>query len=454
MNLHFKERLAFLYLVSTATIIGLLLIFIIFTVRQSVFNQLDKNLITEVNKHQSDIIIKNDTLHFNQNAWMEIEHQMLEINPVFVEIVDNKGNVIEKSPNLKKERLRFIKNKNQEFANYKLDSIPIRQYQIRIIKNGRSYGYLIVGMSHKNAQWIMKKLKRTLIIAYPVVLILLFFWALFIAGRSIKPVKDIINTANLITKNNLKERIKLPGHQDELYLLAQTINKLLDRLEKAIEREKQFTSDAAHELKTPLQVMKGNIEVLLRKPRTNEEYAEKIKKCIREINRMSHLVDQLLLLARFESQQKALDIKNVSPDEIIEQVIQKKWWQIKEKNIQFKFNIKSLESVRTDPYLIHIIIDNLLSNAIKYTPENGKITIETGKNNGHTYINFINSGKGIKKDDIPYIFDRFYRSGSVNNPKTKGTGLGLSIVKRLTELLQMKISVQSDKGKTQFRIEF
>ncbi len=452
MKLKFKERLALLNLLSTAAIIGLLLLFIIFTVKQSVFQQLDNFLITEVQKHQSDIIIKNDTLHFNQNAWMEREHQMLEINPVFVQIVDNQGRVIEKSPNLKDKSLRFFAQADKSFENYRLDSIPIRQYQTQIVKNGRKYGYLIVGMSHQNARWIMQKLKRTLIISFPIVLTLLFLWALYFAGRSIKPVTEIINTAENITQNNLSQRITLPENRDELYTLAKTINQLLNRLESAIEREKEFTSDAAHELKTPLQVMKGNIEVLLRKPRTNEEYRVKIEKCVREIDRMSHLTDQLLLLARFESQQKAIDIKKVSLDEIIEQVIQKKWWQIQEKQLSFKFNIKQLSGVLTDPYLIHIIIDNLLANAIKYTPKNGKIEIDLGQNGNQTYIKIANTGAQISKDDLAHIFNRFYRSKNIKNPNIKGTGLGLSIVKRLSEMLGLSVDVTSDKHWTVFTV--
>ena len=450
MKLNFKERLASLYLISTATIIGLLLLFIIFTVKQNVFKQLDEYLISEVGKHQSDIVIKNDTLHFNQNAWMEREHQMLEINPVFVEIVDNKGNVIEKSPNLKNKRLRFYPNKNQDFSSYRLDSIPIRQYQKQIIKNNKSYGYLIVGMSHQNARWIMQKLKKTLLVAFPTVLVLLFFWARYIAGRSIKPVKNITETANLITQSNLQKRIQLPEHKDELYLLAKTINRLLDRIEKAIEREKQFTSDAAHELKTPLQVMKGNIEVLLRKPRTAEEYSNKISKCVKEIDRMSHLTDQLLLLARFESQQKAVDIKNVSLDEIIEQIIQKKLWQIENKNIRFKFEIQNLTSVRTDAYLLHIILDNLIANAIKYTPQNGTIRIVLGDR----FIKIGNSGETIPDTELNNIFERFYRANAHQKPHIKGTGLGLSIVKRLCEILDLKINVTSQNNWTEFEINF
>lgn len=454
MKHSFKQRLAGLYLISTAAIIGILLLFIVFTVSKSVNQQLNNFLISEVQKHQSDIVVKQNALHFNQNAWMEQEHRELEINPVFVEIVDEKGHILEKSPNLKNQTLKFYPDKDQTFINYKLDSIPIRQYQKRIVKNGQNYGYLLVAMSYQNSQVVINKLKRTLFILFPIVLILLFFWAYFIAGRSIKPVADVIQTANRISQTNLKERIPLPEHKDELHHLAVTINKLLDRLENAIQREKQFTSDAAHELKTPLQVMKGNMEVLLRKPRSNEAYREKIGKCIKEIDRLSYLTDQLLLLARFESQQNAFEYKLVSLDEIIEQSIQKYYSEITEKNINFKLNIKALQQIKSDPYLLHIILNNLISNAVKYTPEKGQIIIELGQKNDKIFFKITNSGSSIQEKELAKIFHPFYRSNALEHPDIKGTGLGLSIVKRLVELLDLKIEVRSDNNRTTFVIWF
>ena len=157
----------------------------------------------------------------------------------------------------------------------------------------------------------MKNVEEILIIAYPLILIVLFFIARFIAGRSIKPISSIIKTSNIITKDNLTSRIPLPQNKDELFVLSQTINNLLDRIETAIEREKQFTSDASHELRTPLTVIKGTLEVLIRKPRNHAEYEEKINFCVKEVNRLNHLVDQLLLLARFENQIQTLKLENV-----------------------------------------------------------------------------------------------------------------------------------------------
>ena len=192
--------------------------------------------------------------------------------------------------------------------------------------------------------------------------------------------------------------------------------------------------------------MKGNMEILIRKPRSTEEYQNKIKSCLKEINRMAHLVDQLLLLARFESQKEALDIREVPLDEQTEQVIQKKLWQIEQKKISLKMDIRELENVQSDPYLLHIIFENLLSNAIKYTPEGGTISIVIGREDNRAFLSIQNSGEGIEPRELEKIFDRFYRSDPLRHPNIKGTGLGLSIVKRLGEILQLDFELKSNPG--------
>ncbi|HFB62211.1 MAG TPA: HAMP domain-containing protein, partial [Bacteroidetes bacterium] len=281
MKAGFKERLAFLYLISTAGIIIILFTVIILTVKNSVYKHLDHDVYLEAIKHSGDISVKNHQILFNKNAWLEREHQMVQVNPVFVQAVDARGKIIARSPNLKDDSLHFVPGYTGKFVNTTLADGPIRQFQLPVIKGGKRYGYLLVAMSLESAQMVLKKLKTTLMIAFPVVLVLLFFWARLIAGKSIQPVTAIINTADKITRKNLGERIELPRTKDELHLLVTTINQLLDRIEQAMEREKQFTSDAAHELKTPLQVMKGNMEILIRKPRSAEEYQSKIKSCLK-----------------------------------------------------------------------------------------------------------------------------------------------------------------------------
>jgi signal transduction histidine kinase len=271
----------------------------------------------------------------------------------------------------------------------------------------------------------------------------LFLIARIIAGRSIKPVSAIIETSSIITKDNLSSRIELPKNKDELYKLSRTINDLLDRLESAIDREKQFTSDASHELRTPLAVIKGTLEVLIRKPREKEEYETKIQFCISEVDRLNNLVDQLLLLARFENQKQLVKNEEILLNSTLLDIITRFSPKSKSKNITIITNFTQEYYVRSDNYLLSIIISNLISNALKYTPVNGTIIISLSKRNGTTVCAIKDNGFGIVAEDLPKIFEQFYRSEPSIHHDVKGTGLGLSIVKKLCLLLNIQIEINS-----------
>ena len=278
------------------------------------------------------------------------------------------------------------------------------------------------------------------------ILLLLFLIARFIAGRSIKPISAIIQTANIITRDNLKSRITLPNNKDELHLLSGTINNLLDRVENAIEREKQFTSDASHELRTPLAVIKGTLEVLIRKPRNVDEYKEKIDFCIKEVNRLNHLVDELLLLARFEHQKQSLKLGKVSLNNLCEEIVKRNTIAIEEKEIKCNINFSEAYFVQSDSYLFSIVINNIITNAIKYSHKGGIINFEVRKSNSDIVLTVSDQGIGIAQEDLEKIFDQFYRSKSIQNPKIKGTGLGLSIVKRICFMLDVALEIKSEEN--------
>lgn len=255
----------------------------------------------------------------------------------------------------------------------------------------------------------------------------------------------IINTSNKITRDNLTERIPLPHNKDELYILSDTINNLLDRIEKAIEREKSFTSYASHELRTPLAVLKGTLEVLIRKPRQQEEYEEKVKYCVKEIDRLNHFVDELLILTRYENQKQSLKLEGISTKQIIDEILKFFSENIQQKNIHVKTDILPEDIyLKTDVYLFSTIINNILSNAIKYSHPNGKIEIDVRETNGMVYCEIRDNGIGIPEKDMEKIFDKFYRS--TDHPYIKGFGLGLSIVKRFCCLLNIHIELSSKEG--------
>ncbi|HEY4628653.1 MAG TPA: HAMP domain-containing sensor histidine kinase [Flavobacterium sp.] len=444
----FKNRIAFYYIITTGLLIFVVFFSIYSIVKISVYSHINDDIKSEVNKHLTEVEIKGNRIGLiHDDEWREREHNSVAVNPVFIQFYDEKGNLAEKSPNLKIHTLIFNRNiGDNEFFDTKLVNKSIRQIQVPIFQNAVKKGYLLVAMSLEDAKMVLHNLFQILIFSYPLILLVLFVIARLIAGRSIKPINSIIETSNIITRDNLKSRIPLPQNRDELYTLSQTINNLLDRIENTIEREKQFTSDASHELRTPLTIIKGTLEVLIRKPRNQEEYQEKINFCVSEVNRLNHLVDQLLLLARFENQNKSLKIEKVCLNVIILDTISRYSSIIQSKKIHISTDFVKEYYVDNDAYLLSIIINNLVSNALKYSNENAKLNIVITDENEKIECHIIDSGIGIPADDLQKIFNQFYRSKTIENTGIKGSGLGLSIVKRLCALLHIDIKITSKEN--------
>jgi signal transduction histidine kinase len=441
----FKNRIAINYIISGSILIALVFLFLYKIVKYSVNQHINEGVQEEMYKHLDDVSTdSNDTYIIQVDQWRAREHNSINVNPVFVQFYDDHKQIIDKSPNLNRSNLvLFDDQKNNLYVDSSLNNIPIRQIQAPIVNNNKVVGYIVVAMSMEDFE-IVQLLKNVLLVIFPVIIMMLFGIARFFAGRSIRPVKTIIETSSQITQDNLQMRIPLPSNKDELFILSQNINHLLDRIEHAIEREKQFTSDASHELRTPLAVIKGTMEVLIRKPRNKQEYEEKINFCISEVDRLNHMVDQLLLLARFENQKQNLKSESVYLNALLLDLLARFSDKIKNNKILISTNFSQEYSIASDMYLVTIIISNLLSNAIKYTHSEGKVSLLLFEEEGSVQFSIIDNGIGIAPNDIAKVFQSFYRSENSNQATIKGTGLGLSIVKRLCDLLQIKISIKSE----------
>ncbi len=446
LKISFRNRIAFYYSVTTALFVFVAFFVIFLVVRKGVYSDLDNDLQKEIDDIFTEITITPAGFTVQQQEWSEKEHNTLDINPIFIQFTDSRGITTDRSPNLKRSYLHFEPLNSKLFYNTTLDSSEVRQAQAPVIFKGNTVGYILVAAPLKDADNVLEGLKNALFIAYPLIVIVLFSIARLLAGRSILPVSNIIETAGKISRENLSERIPYPANKDELYTLSQTINKLLDRIENAITREKQFTSDASHELRTPLAVIKGTLEVLIRKPRTQQEYDDKIKYCIAEIDRINILVDHLLLLARFESQKKAIKIENVAINAIILDSISRNAAPIREKGIKIATDIPDGLQATTDSYLLSIVLENLISNAVKYSNHGGLVGISGRTTQQGLQLEVSDNGIGIHSDELERIFSSFYRSRPDDHPHAKGNGLGLSIVKRLCEILGINIKIASEPG--------
>lgn len=446
MTLSYKDRIAFYYMIATAVIMAFVFGVIYFLVQETVFRQLDSDLSIEAQKHTAEIYISNDSIYFiNKAEWEEREHRESQVNPVFIQLINKQGDLMDKSPNLKEDFLPFEQAEFKGHFNAELNGRAIRQVQLPVVENGKTKGYILAAMSSESSKTVLRMLRNILIVSFLIVLIGLYFISRFLAGRSIKPIKEISNTITRITRNNLKERVRLPQNKDELFNLSSEFNELLERIENAIEREKQFTSDASHELRTPLATLRGTLEVLIRKPRTQIEYEEKITYSLIEIERMSDTLEQLLLLARLDTKSKINNSNHVSLTTLVDESLSRFRKNIEEKELKINVFANAEDSL-VPYYYSSLIVDNVLNNAIKYSNKKGSINIEIKKNGESIQCVIRDEGIGIKKEDLKNIFDNFFRSDALLHKNRYGNGLGLSIVKKCADAIQASLNINSELG--------
>ncbi len=447
MKRTFKNRVASYYLFATALIIALLFFAIYWIVYNTVYSHLKGDLDAELSELNNSIVVTgNDEIIFaNPLEWNEGEHKQIEVNPTFIQVTDVNGKIIKKTSNLLNDSLKFNKSESQKYyLSTILSRSSVYQVQTPILNNsGKKIAYLLVAIPLEESELVLENLKTALFISFPVILLVLFFTTRYIAGKAIAPVNNVIQTANRITKENLRERIGLPENKDEIYTLVSTINELLDRLEDNLLREKQFTSDASHELRTPLSVIKGTLEVLVRKPREVKQYEEKINYCIKETDRMTKLIDQLLFLAKYDSGKVLPDKTNADIRKILEDTFNRLEPVLTEKEIKINIDSNGDTSAVADESMMGIIFENVITNSIKYSGNRSEIDVKF--NNSGSYLECVikDTGTGMTDDQIKKIFDRFYRTDESRNSEAGGFGLGLSIVKKFCELQEIDLSVES-----------
>ena len=454
MNLHFKKRIAIFNTIAVAITTFIVFVVIYYVVSFSSFQHLDNDIKAEMEEVFNNINWENDSIQINKMPeWDEAEHQQIEVNPTFIQIVNIDGKAIFKSINLQDDYLLIHPNNNKtSFYNTTINTQKIRQGQFPIInKNKKTIGYLTIGVSQEESSSVLHNLFIVLCFTYLILVFVLYLIMYYVASKAIKPVQKLIQSASQINESNISSRLPLPNNKDEIYKLATTFNDLLNRIENSIEQQKQFTADASHEMRTPLTIIKGTLEVLLRKERTPEQYEKKINEVITQTDRLSYLFDQLLQLARAESNNTIIKKEKIILKEKIEHLIN--GGDLLLNKNQIKYNIPSNCVVFADAALLDRILENIISNAIKYNTPNGNITFEWNEKSNSLLIK--DEGIGISKDQQPYLFNRFYRADNSRSSEIKGNGLGLSIVKKLCELQHIKISVESAENKgTSFTLQF
>jgi heavy metal sensor kinase len=307
---------------------------------------------------------------------------------------------------------------------------------------------------------VTHELKQFLWFGIPLALIIATFGGLYLSYEALGPVRDMIKKANQLSPHRLSERVPVPPAFDELRSLALTLNALLDRLQRAFESQERFIADASHELKTPLAIMRGELEVFKSRPRSSEETGQFLNSELQELQHLSRVVEDLLILARVDAGSGVLEKSPVHLEEIVIEVASKLESLARQKQVKIRLLLPEspLASVYADSDLIRILIKNLVENAIKYSPPENVVEVKLDSINlpdsSSVKLNVTDFGPGIPKEMIPKIFERFFRGKPAENSQIPGAGLGLAIAHRIAEIHESEIQVDSTLGvKTTFSLQ-
>ena len=327
----------------------------------------------------------------------------------------------------------------------KKKSFPLRTFTLPILGKERISYIIQVSGSLKPMYFELNRLKAALFIFLPLAILLVITSGVFLTKMALSPVDNMTNAIRQITSKNLHQTVELPEANDEIKRLAKTFNTMLSRLNHAFSSQQQLIQDVSHELKTPLTALKGKQEVALNKKRSPEEYESVLSVNLEEINKMSQLVENLLVLARIENKDSVLKTESINLTDAIEQILSSMKPLADQKKISLHFLSNEQLLIEADTNQVNRVISNIIDNAIKYTPGEGKVNIKLSKEDAFAKIVISDTGIGIIKEELPRIFDRFYRIDKSRS--CPGFGLGLSITKSIVDAYKGKIEVESFPGK-------
>ncbi|MCW5828718.1 MAG: HAMP domain-containing protein [Deltaproteobacteria bacterium] len=331
-----------------------------------------------------------------------------------------------------------------------LDEWPVRVITMPIILNGQVTNAVVqVAASLGYVEDTLDRLITVMAIVFGISLLVATFAGTIFVEQALRPFGRIVRTVRGINARNLKERLNEPLADDELGRLARTFNTMLDSLETSFEQIRKFTADASHELKTPLTVLRGQIELGLSQERSPEDYQEILASALEEIGRLSKITTNLLMLSKADAGQVPLNYETVDLRELVHEVAEGLEILAGEKQIRLEWpREEEPVLIEGDRTRLSQLVSNLIDNAIHYTEPGGAITVRIGQANAFfVFMEVKDTGIGIAPADLGKIFDRFYRADKARTRREGGSGLGLSIVRWITEAHGGRIEVESEPGR-------
>ena len=292
----------------------------------------------------------------------------------------------------------------------------------------------------------LRSARLAMILGIPVFLLAAVAGGLVLVRKSLQPLREITEQAERISSTNISERLPVARTGDEVERLSLSLNRMIERLEDSIQHISRFSADVAHELRTPLTILRGELETMAHQRSHDSESLEMIGNSLEEIDRLARIVDQLLVISRLDVGQAGIEREAVNLGQLAETTAEQMRLLTDEKGIIVTFSVEPGVVVSGDRLRLKQILVNLLDNAIKYVPERGTIELIVRTETDRALLAVSDSGIGISAAELPYIFDRFYRTDKARTRATGGAGLGLSIVKAIAIAHDGNVAVTSSEG--------
>ena len=367
----------------------------------------------------------------------------------FIQIMDTSGRIGAKMSDIEGEALPTSFNALERamrgeivYETIERTKPRLRMVTIPIMEKKKVTSVVQVGTSLEDFDETIKKLLLIMIISIPTSISVTIVVGYFMAKKALRPVDQIRRAAVKISSSNLDEKIDIAGRSDELGRLAETFNAMIGRLKDAFQRVNQFSIDVSHELKTPLTILKGETEVALRKEREKDDYQKLLLSNLEEIDRMSCIIDDLLLLSKADTKDIKLNIEEIALRDLIMGVCMNMKVVADKKEVVLQTGEMEDLRVKGDELKLRRMILNIVENGIKYSQTGGKVIVSSYVNDGYAQIDVKDEGIGISEQDIKYVFDRFFRADR-SRKRESGSGLGLSISRWIAEAHKGSIEVKS-----------
>ena len=428
------------YSLSLAVILILFSTFLFLTISKQFYQEIDRELFTIAEA------LASPTLEPFRNSPPSVFDQVLEdfIGPKasgkFVQLFDSKGEITAGSRNLQGINFPLGKRALRKAGSGQIESrteqlpgrFPVRTITFPVLTDGGLSRIVKVSSSLEEISDILHHILLVQCISIPLAFFLFGSGGWFLAGLALKPVDLLTRNARKITAENLGYRLEVVNPEDEIGQLAETFNATLARLENSFKRTRQFSVDVSHELRTPLTILRGETELGLKLAKEPEEFRELLQSNLDEIKLMSKMIESLLFLSRAEEGGLYLDLQEIELNEFIQAIVQQSYPPLLETEVLVTFEGGGAVYVRGDRVRLRQVLLNLLDNGVKYNREGGNVRIILACDGNNAVISIIDTGFGIPAEDLPFIFDHFYRVDKARNRSDGGTGLGLSLAKSFT----------------------